>query len=124
MRQSSTNNPLKRSSSHLSKDKFFTARRRMDTPLDLVSDNLDADAHARMDQAVLEYFQDEPLANTTLLATIVSTSEGLNPEYEKTQNAKALLKEHPKLADMLRVAWDQKTFREIRNLGAFARIAV
>ena len=92
----------------------------MDTPLEFVSDNLDADAHARMDQAVLQCFQDEPYSPMTLLATIVSTSEGLlNPEYEKTQNAKGLLKEHPKLVDLLRVAWERETFREIRILGEF-----
>jgi hypothetical protein len=60
---------------------------------------------------------------TFLLATIVSTSEGqLDPQYEKTPNAKALLEKHPELMDKLKKSWAQRSFREIRNLSTLSLI--
>jgi hypothetical protein len=58
-------------------------------------------------------------AAAIVLATIVSTSKPLlDPKYGEIQNAKALLEEHPNLAEKLRVAWKDGTFEGIRNLSA------
>src|ERR1700722_18707128 len=68
-----------------------------------------------MDDAALKFFEDNPFHKTlrilsTLLATIVVTSEGkLDPKYEKISSAKALLHEYPSLVDKLKEAWEAKT---------------
>ena len=92
--------------------------KRTQTTLETVPDDLNDATHARMDDAVFKFFEDEPYTATTLLATIVSTSEGnLDPKYKELPNAKALLQKHPSLTDKLKVAWNDGTFREIRNLS-------
>ena len=79
------------------------SRQRTQTTLEPVPDDIDDAAHARMDDAVLKIFEDATWNPFTLLATIVSTSEGnLDPKYEKNPNAKTLLQEHPSLTDKLR----------------------
>jgi hypothetical protein len=56
-----------------------------------------------------------------LLSTIVSKSEGrLNTKYVDPANAQALVEEHPELQERLRVAWKDKTIKEISSLRAFA----
>src|SRR5277367_2191793 len=86
--------------------------KRTQTTLETVLGDHDDAAHARMDDAVFEIFEDEPTCPFTLLATIVSTSEGnFDPKYEKIPNAKALLQEFPGLLDKLRDAWKGITFR-------------
>jgi hypothetical protein len=95
-----------------------SAKRTLKTTLESVHDDLDDAAHARQDEEVLKTIGDDPFIATMLLATIVASSEQqLNPKYRKTPNAKALLLEHPELADKLKVAWVAKKFKEIRNLG-------
>jgi hypothetical protein len=100
--------------------------------LDVARNTLDDETHARMDKEVIEAAgtlvgavldrADEDSdsfaqASYFLLATIVSTSELLlHTTYGKSQNANGLLAEHPNLATKLREAWENKTFREIRNL--------
>jgi hypothetical protein len=55
---------------------------------------------------------------TFLLSIIVETSEGsLNPENEKNLKAHALLEEHPELIGRLETAWEEKSFKDIRNLS-------
>ena len=93
--------------------------------LEVVPDDLDDATHARMDQAVLEVADDDPVILSRareaafLLATIVSTSEGrLDPKYAQNPAAKALLQEHPALMEKLTEAWTARTFRQIRSLSA------
>ena|ERR1700722_14483180 len=95
------------------------SRQRTQTTLEPVPDDIDDAAHARMDDGVFKFFEDVPFHPITLLATIMSTSEGnLDPKYEKNPNATALLQEHPSLADKLREAWYDNTFKARRNLSA------
>jgi hypothetical protein len=85
--------------------------------LEVIPDTFDNANHDRMDEAVKDTV-DELFSPTFLLATIVSTSDGiLDPKYEKIQNAKALLRECPELANKLKEAWNQGTFKEIRKLS-------
>lgn len=59
-------------------------------------------------------------ATLFLLLTIINTSEGLlNPDIDVLR-AMALLKENPKLTDMLKAAWVNKSFKDIRRLGAIS----
>jgi hypothetical protein len=88
-------------------------------PLQVMSNDLDDKTHERMDRKVLVTVRDYAFSPFSLLAAIVSESEGqLDPKYEKTPNAAALLREHPKLEEVLRKAWEAKSFREIRNLSS------
>jgi hypothetical protein len=113
-------------------DEPAATRRKLQMDLGAVTNTLSEDAHGRMDREVfgtaalfetlLEKAGDDPnflSAAAFLLATIVSTSKPLlDPKYGETQNAKALLEEHPNLAEKLRVAWKDGTFKGIRNLSA------
>jgi hypothetical protein len=97
------------------------SRRKLDTSLRSVPNDLDDATHARMDDLVLETAEDEP-SNLTLaaflLATIVSTSEGrLDSKYKANPSAKNLLRGDPNLVEMLKLAWMEKSFKAIRNLG-------
>jgi hypothetical protein len=109
--------PLKRSSSPTNSsmdEREATRRKLMPPPLDDATD-------ARWVLAVFETCDDEPFNAAYFLATIVSTSEGrLNPKYEKTPAAKSLLQEDSELMEKLRVAWKDRTLREISNLRTFA----
>lgn len=95
----------------------------IETPLESVPDDLDDDTHKALDQEVLDEAFDEPLTvndAVVLLGGIVYFSWGrLNPNYENTLQAKALLQECPELVDKLRVAWTSRSFKEIRNLSTY-----
>lgn len=91
----------------------------MSEPLDIVADHLDDAAHARMNKDVIDALKDLPFHSTILLATIVSTSEGLDPVYGHIPQAKLLLKKYPALIAKLETAWTKKTFNEIRNLSSW-----
>ena len=55
----------------------------------------------------------------SLLTIIVSKSEGyLDPKYEKTLDATALIEGHPELIGRLEEAWKARSFKDIRNLSA------
>jgi hypothetical protein len=96
-----------------------SSRLKLDMSLEIVPNILDDATHALMDNLVVEHFEDEPLVNSNLLAIIVWTSEGqLNPDYKDSRNTKTLLRDHPPLSDLLKKAWDNKEFKEIRNLSA------
>jgi hypothetical protein len=101
--------------------------------LDTVPDDLDDATHVRLDAEVLKTnpatlaailsSSDDRVAlvslTSFLLATIASTSEGrLDPKYEKTPAAMALVQEHPELMSMLKKAWITGSFKDIRNLSA------
>ena len=92
------------------------------TPLETVHNDLDDATHARLDTLVLKTCK-EPvesvLAAAFLLPTIVWNSEGrLDPKYSQAANARALIEENLELVDMLRDAWNDKSFKQIRNLSA------
>jgi len=54
------------------------------------------------------------------LRMIISTSEGrLNPKFLQTREVKNLFEKHPELVEKLRVAWKDRTLREISNLRTF-----
>jgi hypothetical protein len=117
MNQSSGSH-LKRSSSqteHLVDEPSATRRKMI---LDVAVNVLPDATHALMDAEVIEVTQESPGSSVLLLATIVSTSEGLlNPKYGQPQNARVLLNDQPELVEKLRLAWNDKTFKEIRNLS-------
>jgi hypothetical protein len=117
---------LKRPSSQTAFGVPAANRRKLDMPLETVLNDLDGATHTRQDKNVLETFEEEPHTISLaafLLATIISTSEGiLDSRYEKTQNAKALLRTRPELLEKVREAWNEKTFKEIRNLSTIKPI--
>ncbi|KIL65127.1 hypothetical protein M378DRAFT_10999 [Amanita muscaria Koide BX008] len=87
--------------------------------LETVPNDLDDATHARLDKRVLDICE-EPVesssAVTLLLNTIVQHSEGrLDQKYRRIANAKALIKEHPELVDKLKEAWNDSSFKQIRN---------
>jgi hypothetical protein len=88
-------------------------------------DSFDDDTHARLDESVMEYNQAEPSsvqAAAALLVEIVDSSEQkLNPQYSRLRDARDLVMEHPELMEMLKVAWQEKSFRDIRRLGESSR---
>ena len=102
-----------------------SAKYTLETTLKAVPNDLDDDTHARLDKSVLETADYDPSTLPTagfLLVTIVANSEGkLDPKYENTRNAKALLEEHPGLMGKLKEAWAARSFREIRNLSELSR---
>jgi hypothetical protein len=115
----------KRRPSDSGADQPSSSRLKLDMSLETVPNILDDATHTLMDNLVVEHFEDEPLVQlssvviSTLLAIIVSTSEGqLNPDYKDSRNTKPLLRDHPPMSDLLKKAWDNKKFKEIRNLSA------
>jgi hypothetical protein len=91
--------------------------------LDISPESAPYDAlHKLLDTQVFDTYPRslEPLDSQLaawLLATIVSTSTiPLNPTYKENQNALALVKATPDLIPILRSAWSQESFREVRNL--------
>jgi len=109
---------LKRSRPEMDSPIDAPSAKRTQTTLETVPDDLNDATHARMDDAVFKIFEDFQWNPFTLLATIVENSEGrLDPKYMGNTQAKALLGNCPELADKLKVAWNDGTFREIRNLS-------
>jgi hypothetical protein len=112
---------LKRSSSQTEHpvDEPSATRRKM--ILEVAVNALPDATHARMDEEVIRHTHDLPWGSALammLLATIVSTSKGLlHPKYGENQNANALVDDQPELVEKLRLAWNDKTFKEIRNLS-------
>jgi hypothetical protein len=113
----------KRLSSDPSSDDRDSTRRRLTIPLGPVMSDLDDAAHARLDEQVLKVADDEPvilsLAQAAfLLATIVENAKGhLDQKYASNKNSRTLLEEHPDLRDKMAVAWQARSFKDIRNLG-------
>ena len=96
---------------------YPATRRKLDMALGTVPNYLDDATHRRMDASALETCGEESFSPIFLLATIVSTSEGLlDAKYEKNPSAKSLLREHSGLEALLRIAWEMKSFKSIRNL--------
>jgi hypothetical protein len=74
-----------------------------------------------MDQHVLDFIGNSYNA-IFLLSTIVSRSDGrLDSKYKDNYNAKAMIEQLPKLREMLRKAWEDTSFKDIRNLSALSR---
>ncbi|KAF9232686.1 hypothetical protein BU15DRAFT_67236 [Melanogaster broomeanus] len=93
--------------------------------LDLLPDILDAKTHRNFDEMVNEICADlqlgEPLDTfkdtVVLLTTIIDSSDGhLDSRYRTSKAAKELVKTHLELSDMLKTAWKDKSYRDIRNL--------
>ena len=89
--------------------------------MERVPDHIDDATHIRLDKLVLEILDDETYSAVVppvlLLTTIVQTwEERLDPRYGNMSQANALLREHPALINELQKAWDQKSFKDIRNL--------
>jgi hypothetical protein len=98
-------------------------RRKVDMATKLAfvpQDSFDNDTHVRLDESVMEYNEAEPSsvqAAAALLVEIVDFSERkLNPQYSRLRDARNLVMEHPGLMEMLKVAWQEKSFRDIRRL--------
>jgi hypothetical protein len=83
-------------------------------------DPFDDETHKSLDELVVSEVPDEPSTIGTaaaLLYSVVNFSQKkLNPRYCDFQHAKDLLKEHPGLQEMLKVAWQEQSFRDIRRL--------
>jgi hypothetical protein len=111
----------KRLSSDPSSDDRDSTRRRLTIPLGPVMSDLDDAAHARLDEQVLKVADDEPIILSRaafLLATIVENAKGhLDQKYASNKNSRTLLEEHPDLRDKMAVAWQARSFKDIRNLG-------
>jgi len=87
---------------------------------EFVADDLDDAAHRRMDEELIQYCSSPSTLNAaaSLLSIIVALSNGrLESKYLNPREAHALLEAHPALLELLREAWDSKTFRAIRNLS-------
>jgi hypothetical protein len=94
-----------------------TNRRRLTMSLETESNDLSDADHTRLDKLVLNIVNTY-YAPPFLLATIVEKSEGkLNPKYKANGTASALLNEHPDLRGELDIAWEAKSFKNIRNLS-------
>jgi hypothetical protein len=117
---------LKRSRSAIEpSEERYTRRRKPNMPLlETVPDDLDEGQHASFDEAVCKLYDDQPSSlnrTTYLLATIVSTSNGLlDPKYGDISNARVLLEKHSELMDQLGYAWKAGKFKDIRNLSAIS----
>jgi hypothetical protein len=83
-------------------------------------DPFDDETHKSLDELVVSEDPDEPSkigSAAGLLCSIVGFSqEKLNPRYLHFHHARDLLKEHPELQEMLKVAWQEQSFRDIRRL--------
>jgi len=89
-----------------------------------VLDRFDDATHLKLDKSVNEAVEGlsdlVPLSNyAVLLNTIIARSENaLDRQYLDMLAATKLIKTHGELRDMLVSAWERRSYREIRNLGA------
>ena len=119
MNDPSTSRKRNVSQAELTMDISPPPKRAPETTLERVPDDLDNATHARLDVRVLDIV--DGFNPTFLLTTIVDESDGmLDPTYFAPSKAKVLLREHPQLEVELKKAWDQRSFRDIRNLGTSA----
>ena len=102
-------------------------------PLEIVPDLLDDDAHNELDRAVEKTVDDDlgdvsdlstNLQYTILINAIVSHSKGLDRKFLDLGEARNLIKTQGELPAMLASAWRHKSYREIRNLGAWLQSVV
>ncbi|KAF9232755.1 hypothetical protein BU15DRAFT_67188 [Melanogaster broomeanus] len=93
--------------------------------LDLLPDILDAKTHRNLDEMVNEICADLQFGESVdtfkdtviLLTTIIDSSDGhLDSRYSTTKAAKELIRAHLELSDMLKTAWKDQSYRDIRNL--------
>ena len=97
-----------------------SGRLKLDPTLEYVDNVLDDATHIRLNNAVVELFEDEPVSASSwpLLQSIVENSQGLlDPSYREPSNAKALLQGLPALKELLNKAWRDRNFKDIRNLS-------
>ena len=111
--------PPKRYSSPLEDEP--SAKRRQ-TTLETVTNDLDDTIHDHLDTLVLKACGSDPIETrrdfVLLLEKIISKSQGkLDQKYEG-KVARALIEDHPELKRKLKEAWNNKSFKDIRNLRA------
>jgi hypothetical protein len=105
-------------------------RLRLEPQLDLVPDDLPEDRRRQLDEATLATLRDitgngsgfeGPFPNHfTLLSAILGNSGyPVNPRYKDVTQLPHFLAENPAVRDMLEEAWNDRTFKQIRNLGVF-----
>ena len=95
-------------------------------PLEQFPNHFDDATHHELDRAVDKAASNwpsglllSPLQYCALLTRIVKYSKGdLDPKYIDVDDAGALINTYGELQDMLSSAWEQRAYREIRNLGA------
>ena len=95
-------------------------------PLEQLPDRFDDATHHELDRAVDDAASQtlfgpliSPLEYRALLTYIVLHSKGdLDPKYNVLPAAGALINTYGELHDMLSSAWEQRSYRKIRNLGA------
>jgi len=95
-------------------------------PLDSLPDRFDAVTHDELDRAVDKAASKAlsgslvlPIHYFALLHYIVKHSKGdLDPKYMVLEEAEALIDTYGEVQDMLVSAWERRSYREIRNLGA------
>ncbi|KAF9239629.1 hypothetical protein BU15DRAFT_74483 [Melanogaster broomeanus] len=96
--------------------------------LDIIPDilRLDAETHRKLDKSVNERCAILRLQNNLdnfqslilLLYIIIGSSDGhLNPYYSTPEAAAELFEAYPELPDMLKAAWKDKSYHDVRNLS-------
>ena len=89
-------------------------------------DDMDDDDHHRLDKEVMldvhHIDTSAPLSDSQLLLVLLAVVENsngvLDAQYSRQRNASALLAAREELRQMLRNAWRDKRFMEVRKLGA------
>lgn len=119
------NNPLKRTSSTSfvpSHDERDPTRRKLTKSLEYVQDDFGSATHKYLDEEVLKHLKPQPF--TPPLATLIigfvvwTAGARLNQEYSNSIAAMHLMEEYPDLVDKVKVAWENRSFEQIRNLSA------
>ena len=102
-------------------------------PLEIVPDLLDDDAHNKLDRAVEKTVDDDSggvsdlstnLQYTILINAIVAHGKDMDRKFLDLGEAKNLIKTQGELSAMLASAWRRRSYREIRNLGAWLQSVV
>lgn len=101
----------------------YTVTNLTTVPLESFPELFDDETHERLDKAVNEADDFDSLSgdwrHRVLLTTMVALGEDMDRKYINGQEEKMAVNTHGGLRDVLSFAWERKTYREIRNLGAF-----
>ena len=103
----------------------IATRRKRDMTLKTLPNRLSDATHAEMDARVHDTCigsgvdaVDSYLSAGFLLTKIVGHySDHLDSRFSNIDNALVLLREQPDLMDLLKMAWEQKSFKDVRNLS-------
>lgn len=115
----SIGNPVKRSAVDMERPDPAT-RLKLD-PLATVPNDMDDATHAELDKEVFESFEVRPRNRNgwkLLLAQLAESSSGqIDSKYGTLSNAQDILEKQPGLLDMLEKSYDDRSFKNIRNLS-------